>query len=75
MAIDFMGPPTADLKEGQWKVGYTYHYSENDLLLEDVKIDAVKITRNYATFNYGLVDQRMELYGFIGYADTEIESL
>ncbi|MFH1370902.1 MAG: hypothetical protein ABII09_06415 [Planctomycetota bacterium] len=87
MAIDFMGPPTAGLKEGQWKIGYTYHHSENDLLvdyskyyvngvkykidLEDVEIDDIKVTRNYVTFNYGLADDRMEIYGFLGAADTE----
>jgi len=90
MAVDFMGPPTAGLKEGQWKMGYTFHYSENDLLADfssfsingveykidsgDVKIDAVKVARNYFTLNYGLVDDRMEIYGFIGCADTKADT-
>ena len=90
MAVDFMGPPTAGLKEGQGKIGYTFHRSENDLLadfssfrvdgvkyeidLKDVEYDNIDVTRNYITFNYGLSTNRIEIYGFLGAADIESDS-
>ncbi len=30
-ALNFMGPPTAELNEGQWSLGYNYSYSTQDL--------------------------------------------
>lgn len=30
-AVGFMGPPTAELKAGQWNFGYSYSYSRQDL--------------------------------------------
>lgn len=30
-ALNFMGPPTAELNQGQWSVGYNYSYSRQDL--------------------------------------------
>ena len=30
-ALNFMGPPTAELNQGQWAVGYNYAYSVQDL--------------------------------------------
>ena len=30
-ALNFMGPPTAELNQGQWSVGYNYSYSVQDL--------------------------------------------
>lgn len=36
-AIDFMGPPTAELQKGQWSVGYNYVYSSQDLDKTKVK--------------------------------------
>jgi hypothetical protein len=86
MAIDFMGPPTASLKQGQWKIGYTYDYSKNDISLDkvkvggvdtglgDLKIDDVKCTRNYFTANYGVATDRMEIYGFLGAVNVESKS-
>ena len=35
MAIDFMGPPTATLKKDQTKIAFTYHFSENDILVDN----------------------------------------
>lgn len=73
-AIDFMGPPTATLSGGQFKPDFTYHYSENDAILEDIdspvdfgRIDAedLYINRYYSTFTYGLND-RWEAYGKAG---------
>jgi hypothetical protein len=31
LAVGFMGPPTAELKQGQWNMGYNYTYSDMDL--------------------------------------------
>jgi hypothetical protein len=83
LAIDFMGPPTASLKRGQSKIGYTYHQSESDILfnnielngvdagLGEVEINGIKTTRNYFTYNYGVETDRMEIYGFLGVADIK----
>jgi opacity protein-like surface antigen len=85
MAIDFMGPPSASLDTGQWKIGYTYHQSKNDLLIKDITrngtdtgigdldLDGLKLVRNYFTFNYGLESRRWEVYGFLGGANMDID--
>jgi len=35
-AVDFMGPPTAGLKKGQWDVGFNYMHSEGDITVENI---------------------------------------
>jgi hypothetical protein len=86
MALDFMGPPTASLNTGQAEIGYTFHFSENDMEVSEIKfndvetdgkitIDDVEITRHYFTFNYGLEGQRMEFYGFLGASDMEADDI
>lgn len=83
-SIDFMGPPTASLNEGQVQIGYTYHWSKSDATVDDIKIgdiettmkidiDDIKVKRNYFTINYGLASQRMEVYGFLGSSNLETE--
>ncbi|MCI0498877.1 MAG: hypothetical protein L0Y36_04235 [Planctomycetales bacterium] len=84
MAIDFMGPPTATLKKGQWRTDFTYHFSENDIELTnitiegfnlgDLDVDEIEIQRYYATFGYGL-DDRWEIYAKIGGADLEQDDI
>ncbi len=56
LAVGFMGPPTAELQEGQWNLGYSYMYSDMDLekmstkwveydngTLDDAGVDKAKI--------------------------------
>jgi len=82
MAIDFMGPPTASLDSGQWKIGYTFDCSRNDVLAKNIQLDGVdtgldevtigmKVTRNYFTFNYGIEPRRWEVYGFLGLGNAK----
>jgi hypothetical protein len=80
LALDFMGPPTATLKQGQWKTDFTYFYSEADIELTDITIfdfnfgdldaDDLEVSRYYANFTYGL-DERVEVYAKIGGIDVE----
>ena len=37
-AFGFLGPPTAELKQGQWSVGYNYSYSTQDLDKENFNV-------------------------------------
>jgi hypothetical protein len=45
-ALNFMGPPTAELNQGQWSVGYNYSYSVQDL---------DKTRQNWSLINDGVV--------------------
>ncbi|MCE5186000.1 MAG: hypothetical protein LLF76_07745 [Planctomycetaceae bacterium] len=84
LGIDFMGPPTATLKKGQFKTDFTYHFSENDIELEDgeilgfsirdVDVDDLETNRYYATFTYGL-DERIEVYAKLGGITVEEDEL
>lgn len=82
LAMDFMGPPTATLKRGQWKTDFTYFYSETDIELTDIRLfdfnfgdldaDDLEVNRYYANFTYGL-DERVEVYAKIGGIDAEYD--
>jgi len=41
LAVGFMGPPTAELKAGQWNIGYSYSYTRQDM-------DKVTVKESYA---------------------------
>lgn len=79
LAIDFMGPPTATLRQGEFKPDFTYNYSENDVELKNVntpvdygriEFDDLDLNRYYGTFDYGLND-RWEAYGKAGAGSVE----
>jgi len=48
LAVGFMGPPTAELKQGQWNLGYNYTYSDMDL---------EKTSLKWAWFDVGVFDE------------------
>jgi len=74
LAIDFMGPPTAELNEGQWSIGFLYSASERDLEVEgngiNAALDDVETTRYGASLGYGLTDW-WEFGLRLGVADSE----
>jgi len=74
-AIDFMGPPTAELKAGQWDVGFVYSTTERDLEISGFGLKAtgeVETNRYYGNIGYGLSDY-LELGIKLGVADAEAE--
>ncbi len=77
-AIDFMGPPTAELKQGQWDVGFIYSFSEMDLEVSGYGISEtlkdLKSNRYWANLGYGLEDW-CELNLRLGAADAEADDL
>ena len=77
IAIDFMGPPTAELKEGQWDIGFIYSRTERDLEISGLGVKITKeveTNRYYANIGYGLTDY-WELGIKLGAADAEEDSL
>ncbi|MHC5082856.1 MAG: hypothetical protein ACYTET_02805 [Planctomycetota bacterium] len=74
LAIDFMGPPRASLDKQQFKLGFTYHYSENDLEVASGSLDNVDVSRYYAILGYGLADWA-EVYAILGVADVEQDDI
>ena len=77
-AIDFMGPPTAGLKQGQWDVGFIYSFSEMDLEVSGYGISDtlknVESNRYWANLGYGLADW-LEINLRLGAANAEADDL
>jgi len=84
-AIGNIGPPTAELKAGQWSVGGDYAYSDIDLdaskmkhtnsagdpaMMISFEFEDVKTNFYYATLGYGLTEN-LEVYGRLGIADIK----
>jgi len=77
-ALDFMGPPTAGLKQDEWRAGAEYMYSNMDveadgiseLSLAATTIDNVDIHKYFANIGVGLSDNT-EIFLRIGGAGTK----
>jgi hypothetical protein len=72
-----MGPPTAELEQGEWKAGYTFSYSELDIEGKEVSGGGDKytfkdsdITRHYFDLGYGLAEN-FELNLLLGVASVK----
>jgi len=78
LAFSFMGPPTAELEQGEWKAGYIFSYSELDIegtesswLDEKYTFKPGEITRHYFDLGYGLVEN-FELNLLLGVASVDL---
>jgi hypothetical protein len=77
-ASSFMGPPTAELEQGQWKAGYIFSYSELDIEGTETSLADEKytfkpgeITRHYFDLGYGLAEN-LELNLLLGVASVDL---
>lgn len=75
--FSFMGPPTAELEQAEWKAGYTFSYSELDIEGKEVSGGGDKytfkdseVTRHYFDLGYGLF-KNFELNLLLGVASVE----
>ena len=75
LALTPMGPPMAQLKQGEVAVGTGYAYSENDLEVSangvHTELGNVKLQTLLATIRYGLATERMEVFARIGASDID----
>ncbi|TFG49794.1 MAG: hypothetical protein E4H40_02395 [Candidatus Brocadiia bacterium] len=85
-AIGHIGPPTAELKKGQWDLGFNYSYSTQDLDSSSakyvwdgdepehfkLKTKDFNVHRYYAVGGYGICD-RWEVFGQLGVADLKAD--
>ena len=56
--LSLMGPPKAELDEGQYRIGVDYSYSENNLDINaSVTIDDVETNMVFANLGYGITEQ------------------
>jgi hypothetical protein len=74
LALAPMGPPTAGLKTGQFRVGVEYAYSNEDMKVEDEKIDNVASNMIFGNLGYGIMDE-WEAFGRVGVADTKADDM
>ena len=80
--VGFMGPPTAELDQGQWNVGFNYTYMSTDLddtkikssegSIDKLEINDNNVQRYYGTIGYGTSDV-WEAYVQLGIADVKLE--
>jgi hypothetical protein len=74
LALAPMGPPTAGLKTGQFRVGIDYSYSEEDMDVEDETLDKVTSNMVFANLGYGIMDE-WEIFGRLGMADIQADDI
>jgi hypothetical protein len=72
LALAPMGPPTAGLKTGQFRIGAEYSYSDVDMKLEGEKIDNVTSNMIFGNLGYGIMDE-WEGFARLGVANIEVE--
>jgi hypothetical protein len=65
-ALTYMGPPTTTMKQGQVGIGLRSSWSENDLELDGLELDDIKIDTVLGSVHAGLASDRAEIYGLIG---------
>jgi hypothetical protein len=77
LALTPMGPPMAQLKQGEAAWGASYAYSRNDLEVSgngvDTKIGNVDLHTALATIRYGLATERMEVFARVGISGIDAD--
>jgi hypothetical protein len=72
-ALTFMGPPTSNIKEGQFGIAGEYGFSEMDIRLEGYGLSAttdIETNAYFARLIYGMTDNA-ELFARLGVSDFE----
>jgi opacity protein-like surface antigen len=72
LALAPMGPPTAGLKTGQFRVGVEYAHSDVDMELDGEKLDGVTSNMIFANLGYGIMDD-WEAFVRLGVANADVE--
>lgn len=73
LAIDFMGSPVAQYKEGKVNAGFTWCMSEFDYEVEGYgKADDLETTKYYGNIGYGINDQ-WDIWALLGLGNAEYE--
>jgi opacity protein-like surface antigen len=72
LALAPMGPPTAGLKTGQFRVGIEYAYSNVDMEIESDELDDVTSNMIFGNLGYGIMDD-WEAFVRLGVANADIE--
>jgi len=72
LALAPMGPPTAGLKTGQFRVGIEYAYSDLDMELDGEELDGVTSNMIFGNLGYGIMDD-WEAFVRLGVANADIE--
>ncbi|MBN2455232.1 MAG: outer membrane beta-barrel protein [Sedimentisphaerales bacterium] len=67
-----MGPPTAGLKTGQFRVGVDYGYMEGDIDTKVGEVDGFESNTILANLGYGITDE-IDIYGLIGASDGDVD--
>lgn len=78
LAMNYVGPPTTRIRQGQWYVGISYADGEQDIELSEDGVPDVELTDVDSRIvlghvGVGLTTDRLEIFGLGGVADTEWE--
>ncbi|MCJ7729284.1 MAG: hypothetical protein MUO27_05340, partial [Sedimentisphaerales bacterium] len=72
LALAPMGPPTAGLKTGQFRVGVEYAHSDVDMELDGDELDGVTSNMIFGNLGYGIMDD-WEGFVRLGVANVEVD--
>jgi len=71
LALNYLGPPTTQMRAGQWAVGASYSYSTQDLDLGEFDLENAHQDSVLGRVTVGLVTSRLEISGLAGVADID----
>jgi hypothetical protein len=76
LALNFVGPPTTRIRQGQWYVGVSYGEGEQDAELSiegmpDTEVLDIESRLLLGRVGVGLATDRFEVFGLIGMANAE----
>jgi len=84
LAMDPMGPPTAEIGKGKWSIGPMYSYSEMDIERQQVggswgsnnprTETKIKVHKAFANLGYGLADN-VDAFVRLGVANLHVDGL
>ena len=66
-ALTFTGAPAVELRAGQWYLGGSYTYSEQDIeIADEVEVEDVEIETRLVRVGLDAITDRIELFGLAG---------
>lgn len=72
LALTYLGPPTTNMKAGQWAGGVSYADGEQDIELgSNLQLEDLKEETVLGRVAAGVVDRRWEVFGLFGAVDAE----
>lgn len=72
LGLNYLGPPTTRIKQGQWYIGASYADSKQDIEFDtDIELDDLEQKATLGRVGVGLATDRLEVFGLFGMTELE----